>query len=364
VLEPLGYAIVQAESGEEALKQVATHDFVLIIMDVLMPGLDGYQTTALIRAYDRSRGVPVIFLTAIYGEPLHARRGYALGAVDYISKPFDPEVLRAKVRALAELYLRGRRAERERNRQTERLKDLFLGAVGHDLRNPLNAILMTAQAMLKTGHELETTQRAHAKRIERSALRMQRMIGHILDLTSAQFDGRTRLAPKAADLGALSGAVVEEARDAHPERTVLLEVRGDASGHWDPGRLSRVVSNLVENALAHCEVDPVRVSVVADGPEVVLEVHNLGDPIDAELLPIIFEPFRRGDARVSGLGLGLYIVREIVLAHDGSVSLQSSAAEGTRFTVRLPRGEGERAAGDTGAREEALEALEPREARR
>src|ERR1700683_2726069 len=136
-LEPLGYRIVGASSGAEALELLTKHDFVLIVMDVYMPGLDGYQTTALIRGRERSRDIPIIFLTAVYDQPEHMYRGYSLGAVDYIAKPFDAEILRGKVRALVLLYTRGLRAEHERSQEAERIKDLFLGAVGHDLRGPL-----------------------------------------------------------------------------------------------------------------------------------------------------------------------------------------------------------------------------------
>ncbi|MGO9835633.1 MAG: two-component system response regulator [Polyangiaceae bacterium] len=127
VLDPLGCRIVRAKSGAEALKRIVEHDFVLIVMDVHMPELDGYQTTALIRQLERCRDIPIIFLTAVSHQPEHTHRGYALGAVDYIAKPFDPEVLRGKVRALVSLYTRALRSERQRNEEAQRIKDLFLG---------------------------------------------------------------------------------------------------------------------------------------------------------------------------------------------------------------------------------------------
>ena len=336
VLEPLGYRIVQASSGAEALKRLGENDFVLILMDVHMPGLDGYQTTALIRQRERWRDVPVVFLTAVYNQPEHTHRGYALGAVDYISKPFDPEVLRGKVRALVTLYMRGQRAERARAQEAERIKDLFLGAVGHDLRNPLNAILLASHAMLRGAECAIPSHRAHAKRIERASQRMQRMIEDILDLTRGQFAEGIPIARKDTNAADVCRAVIDEVHVARPDHVVELEVVGSVSGVWDPDRLGRVVSNLVGNAMEHGEGGPVRIGVRDRGEAIVLDVHNGGKPIEPTMLGSIFDPFRGGD-RSSGLGLGLYIVREIVRAHQGSVEVRSTVEDGTTFTVTLPK---------------------------
>jgi two-component system sensor histidine kinase/response regulator len=334
VLEPLGYRVVGATSGEEALKRVAEQDFVLILMDVHMPGLDGYQTTALIRQFERARDIPIIFLTAVFNQPEHTYRGYALGAVDFISKPFDPEVLRGKVRALVLLYMRGQRSERERSQEVERIKDLFLGTVGHDLRSPLNAIILASQAMI---HQGGAAHPLHARTIERAGKRMHRMIEDILDLTRGQF-GRMSLSPKATDLGDVSRAVVEELKLANPARVLQLEVTGEVGGYWDPHRLARVVSNLLVNALEHGGDGPVHAGVRDAGERVLLEVHNGGTPIEPEAQRALFEPFRRGETGgAGGLGLGLYIVREIVRAHQGTIDVRSTSAEGTTFTVALSK---------------------------
>jgi signal transduction histidine kinase len=337
VLDPLGYRIVGADSGTEAVERVRHQDFVVILMDVHMPGLDGYQTMALIRQCPRSRDVPVIFVTAVYDQPEHTHRGYSLGAVDYMTKPFDPEVLRAKVRALILLYTRGLRAERERSQDAERIKDLFLGAVGHDLRNPLNAILMAAQLMLERTDLGNAAQRSYAEKIERAGRRMQRIIEDILDLTRGQFAGGIPLSRQSIDLGGVCRTVVDEHRLGRPDHLVELEITGDVQGYWDPSRIERVVSNLLANAVEHGRDRSVRVSVRDEGLSVTLEVWNAGAPIEPEMLPKIFDPFRRGPTATAGLGLGLYIVREIVRAHDGRVEVRSTADGGTTFTVTIPK---------------------------
>jgi signal transduction histidine kinase len=336
-LQPVAFDVVAAQSGAEALERIAARDFVTIVMDVHMPGLDGYQTTAMIRRIERSRDVPVIFLTAAYNEPEHTRRGYALGAVDYIVKPFDAEVLQAKIKALVSLYLRGERSERERSEAAERMKAVFLGAVGHDLRDPLNTILMASQMMLRGKECSDAGHAAAARRIGRSAERMNRIIEDILDLTRSEVTGSVAVRVRPADLGELCRTVVDECRIAHPGRVIELDARGDLTGRWDPDRLVRVASNLLGNAIAHSAEDPIRVSAFEDGKDVVLVVHNRGAPIDDQVLPTLFAPFRRGKTTARGLGLGLYIVRQSVLAHHGRVDVKSTAVDGTSFTVVLPR---------------------------
>jgi two-component system sensor histidine kinase/response regulator len=336
VFEPLGHRIVTARSGEEALVRLTQHEVVLILMDVHMPGLDGYQTTALIRQREAWRDIPVLFLTAVYNQPEHTHRGYALGAVDYIAKPFDPEVLRGKVRALVLLYTRGQRAERRRSKEHERVRDLFLGAVGHDLRSPLNAINLATQIMLLEPDCGNAHHKQSVERIARAGKRMHRMIEDILDLTRTELAGGIHITPRDADLGEICRTVIEEHRLARPERVVRLDVAGDVRGCWDADRLARVVSNLVGNAIEH-QPGPVHVRVKDLDGKVVLEVHNEGPPIDIRVLPALFEPFRRGEeGGAEGLGLGLYIVREIARAHEGSVDATSSC-EGTTFTVTLPK---------------------------
>ena len=186
--------------------------------------------------------------------------------------------------------------------------------------------------------------------IGRAGQRMLELIGTLLDFTDGRFNGSMPIAPIPTELDEVCRGVVEEMQAAEPGRTISLERRGDARGLWDPARLAQVVSNLVSNALKHGARDgAVRVSVEGDGEDVVLEVRNRGPAIPPELMAVIFEPFCRGSAlrdasHARGLGLGLYIVREIVSAHGGEVSVASSREDGTTFTVRLPRAsEGRRA---------------------
>ena len=219
-------------------------------------------------------------------------------------------------------------------------RERMMGILGHDLRSPIGTITMAGDLLLHRD-DVPAAAREHVLRIRRSADRMKEMIDTLLDFTRLRFLGQVPISPVPTDLADISRTTVDEMRAVWPDRPIDLEVHGDSHGEWDPGRMSQTISNLVGNAITHGARDaPVRVSVAGDGPDVELKVHNDGDPIPTELLPVMFEPFHRSslpDRSPQGLGLGLYIVEQIVHAHDGSIGVESTAEAGTTFTVRLPR---------------------------
>jgi two-component system CheB/CheR fusion protein len=216
------------------------------------------------------------------------------------------------------------------------LREMFIGILGHDLRNPLTSVVMAALALLRRGH-LDGTDARTAQRIVRGARRIDRMVAQLLDLTRARLGGGISLVRVATDLREVCRHVVEEL-----EGPVHVDAVGDMVGDWDPDRLAAVVSNLVANALQYATPGTtVTVEARVDGADVVVEVGNVGDAIPPAVLPFIFEPFRRArrqEASANGnLGLGLYIAHEIVAAHGGSLGAASNE-RATTFTVRLPRG--------------------------
>lgn len=230
-------------------------------------------------------------------------------------------------------------ADREAMRERERTRDLFLGMLSHDLRTPLNAIAISAETLRRRVAESD---RAVVARISNGVERMSRMIGQLLDVTRSRLGGGIPIRLEAADLASVCRATADEFEAVHPGRIhVLLE--GELLGRWDADRLHEVVSNLLSNALLYGATDhPVTLSARGDGPSsVVVDVMNRGPEVPASLLPLLFDPFRRGPGEErrsgEGLGLGLYIAREIVRAHHGEITVRSSAAEGTTFTVTLPR---------------------------
>jgi signal transduction histidine kinase len=346
-LRDLGAEVVCARSGREALELLLRQDFALAVIDVQMPEMDGYELANLMRGAERSKHVPILFVTAGARDASHVGRAYASGAVDFLPKPIDVFVLRSKIevflqlhRTRAELALRMAEQERlvERLQEMLRLNELFTAAVGHDLRNPLSAIVTAAGLIARRAPDERTG--VTAQRITSSANRMARMIEQLVDFSRARLGGGIPLARRYVDLGEVCRRIVAETQLSAPGRSISLSCEGELRGWWDADRLGQVVSNLLMNAVRHgTEQGVVRVDVerLGDG-RVQLTVAN-GGAIPSETLPVIFDPFRSGRRNAhsgDGLGLGLYIVQQIVRGHGGEVLVSSSPAEGTRFTVMLP----------------------------
>jgi PAS domain S-box-containing protein len=230
----------------------------------------------------------------------------------------------------------------DERRRNEDFREIFLGILGHELRNPLNTILLTARLMVDST-ELSAASAKSVQRQIASGVRMQRMIDQLLDLTRARLAGGIPIDRSASekDLVSLVTKIVDEQRGAHPGRAIKLHVEGPCAARVDADRIEQVVSNLLGNALAHGDPDqPVTVVVKSSDHAVKIAVHNMGQPIDPEFLPLLFNPFARGEKsakRSDGLGLGLYISERIVSAHGGTLEVESSAEKGTRFEVTIPR---------------------------
>ncbi|MET0402861.1 MAG: PAS domain-containing sensor histidine kinase [Cystobacter sp.] len=229
----------------------------------------------------------------------------------------------------------------ERMEEEARFRERFIGILGHDLRTPLHAVLLSAHELRRRGASV--LQQKFLQRIETSTARMGNMISDILDLTRARLAGRIPLHLSPTNLPQVCQQVVEEVAAVYPECSLVLVEEGACEGIWDGERLAQVVSNLVGNALEHTTPGvSVRVRCREEGEAWrVLEISNPGPPIPSQLLATLFDPFRQGrgvrTGRGSGLGLGLYIVRELVRAHRGEVSVHSTDEAGTTFRVRLPR---------------------------
>jgi signal transduction histidine kinase len=221
-----------------------------------------------------------------------------------------------------------------RERELAEFRELFIGILGHDLRNPLTAIVMSAAGLLRHD-ELDQKDAEKAATIIRGGQRMQRMIDQLLDFTRARLGGGFPVEAKPADLREVCRNVVDEF-----EAGIELEAEGDLTGTWDPDRLAQALSNIAGNALEHAAPGtPVVVKARAEGLEVVVEVSNEGEPIPADVLPFIFEPFRRarpGRSTAGNLGLGLYIAKQIVSSGSGSLVAYSTDGK-TTFSMRLPR---------------------------
>ncbi len=389
VLSDPAYHLVRARSGREALKQVLDQDFALILLDVVMPGVDGYETATLIRERPRSRQTPIIFLTANDWGSQHVFRGYTVGAVDYLVKPVPADVLRSKVAVFVELFnrqealriaqeelertiadrtrelaqtnvalqaeieersriekervqlLQGEHAARLEAERANRVKDEFLATLSHELRTPLNAIMGWAHVLGLSSHDRDTVQRAAAV-IRQNATSQSQLIDDILDV-SRIVGGRLVLDTQLVNLHVVIDDAIDSLMPAASAKTIQVtrDLNREITVVGDRDRLQQVVWNLVSNAFKFTpKGGRVEVRLTEVEGDAQIEVIDTGIGISPEFLPFVFDRFRQADSsmsrRHSGLGLGMAIVRHLVELHGGTVSVESAGEnQGTTFRLRL-----------------------------
>lgn len=331
VLHPLRLDVVSAPSGEAGLELVSRDDFAVILLDVMMPEMDGFEVLDRLRATTRAQHTPVILVTARDMHLSEIERAYRRGAVDFVSKPIPIEILRAKVNVFVTLH----QVSHELRQRDAALaqKDRHIAVLAHDLRSPLHSIALGAKLLLRSSADERA--RRTLERMQRTAERMSGMIDDLFDYART---GRGSLPIRrvATDLGDLCREIIDEAKGAGDSDAIDLVTVGNLYGEWDRARLQQALSNLIANALRHGD-GRATVEVRGGAAEVEIAVNNAGPPIPDALLPVLFEPFERGNEHGPGLGLGLFIVKAVAHAHGGDVAVASSAADGTTFTLRLPR---------------------------
>ena len=362
-----GLVLLKARSGSEALELLLVHDVALALVDVHMPEMDGFELAELIRGSEKTRRVPIIFLTAGGPDEQRRFRGYETGAVDFIRKPVENDVLRSKVDVFYELYrqrqevacqrdelsaatteigrlLTESRRQAEELREMDQRKDEFLATLAHELRNPLAPILNAVSVMQVRGLAdpiLESMREV----IERQTRHMARLVDELLDVSRIA-TGKLSLQLKPMDLMTVVNRAVEVARstiDLHkhqlevvlPTHPILLE--------GDEVRLTQVFANLLTNAAKYTQPGgQIRVVGEADGDTLRVYVDDTGIGIPKDMLSRVFGLFVQVDFSLErsqgGLGVGLALVRRLVELHQGHVTAYSlGLGHGSRFTVTLPR---------------------------
>lgn len=257
-----------------------------------------------------------------------------------LALPNTPEIRNQLMRLNVGMDQAVHESVRRYARRRDEIRERFIGILGHDLRSPLTAITMAAEAMVRDD---DTAPRylALGARILRGTTRMQEMVEQLLAFAQGHLGGGIPAEPVPGDMGELARGAFDEVASAFPDRDIQLVATGDLRGAWDPARVHQALTNLLANAVNHGD-DPIEISVRADGDDfVITEVANRGAPIATDALPTLFDPFRRvvdrGGPRKAGLGLGLFIVNQIALAHGATIDVASDAETGTRFVLRWPR---------------------------
>jgi two-component system sensor histidine kinase/response regulator len=339
-----GLNVLKAQSGDAALELLLAHDVALALIDVQMPGMNGFELAELIRGNKRTGGIPLIFMTAAAEDATRIFKGYQAGAVDFLTKPVDPVVLRGKAEVFVQLHAQREQIQQqvEELRHSLKVNEMFIAVLGHDLRTPLSAVLHGAELIRRLGQDSRIVDAA--KRIHSSGERMEKMVRQLLDVAQMRAGGIS-LTRTQANYRKVCERIIDEIEHVGSASRINLECAGDLGGVFDADRMSQVVSNLVANALQHGAAGtPVQLRLDGTRPDVIsITVKNRGC-IPANLLRNLFKPFHAdGQPRTSsaGLGLGLYIVKEFVEAHWGTIDVRSSDADGTCFEVRFPRNGGD-----------------------
>jgi len=380
LLEGIGVDVVTAGSGNAALKLMMEQDFALILLDVRMPGQSGFEVAQLIRGRPRSSHIPIIFLTASENTDRHVLEGYALGAVDFLFKPIIPEILISKVNVFVELHRQTKRVqrqaellreaerrehahrleemrkkieeerllaeiERERRLSNERVqaiqaRDEFISIASHELRTPLTPLTLRVQSLEQAIEHLDREQLTEtAGKIEGYVRRLTRLVDTLLDVSRVTH-GRLQLQLGEVDLGELLREVVTglDGESSRAGSSLTLHVPEHVIGHWDRARLEQIFGNLLSNAIKYGLGKPVEVSVVNTATNAEITVHDGGIGIAAVDQERVFERFERAvpPTHFGGFGLGLWIVRHLVEAHQGVIRLESTPGQGTTVFVSLP----------------------------
>jgi hypothetical protein len=363
MLEDLGQNLVKATSGREALKCLLTDEFAVILLDVKMPEMDGFETAELIRQRDKSRHTPIIFLTAADQSQTQAVRGYAVGAVDYLTKPIVPEFVRSKVMVFVELAkkteLLRRQAERLRaseqeardlaEAQAELVSDLehknrelesFSYAVSHDLRAPLRRIESFSRAVEESQAErLDDSGRHYLGRIREASRQMAELIDDVLYLARVT---RAEMREQEVDLSGLVELLLERLREAEPARTVETRVRPGVSVLADGHLLRIAMENLLENAWKFTAREPaprIEFGLTNVGGEPTYFVRDNGAGFDMAYVERLFGPFQRLhlQSEFPGTGIGLATVQRIIHRHGGRVWAEGLPGQGATFHFTLGR---------------------------
>jgi signal transduction histidine kinase len=352
--------VYQATSGEDALMLLLQHEFALAILDVNMPGMDGFELAELMRGTEKTRNIPIVFVSAAGKELNYAFKGYETGAVDFLHKPLDIAAVKSKVNVFVSLYQQRNEVKRqvealEKSREelnatqielqrSLRMRDDFMSMVAHELRTPLNTLFLETQMrkmhLEKSNMDAfkEEKLRSMVARDGRQIQSMIRLIDDMVDVSRIR-SGKLSIRPTKTELPDLLERIVSDLshQAAAAGTSITLHAEKTSSGTWDEFRVEQIIINLLTNALRYGGGKPVAVTLHASPVYAEVTVRDQGNGINAADQHRIFEPFERAGSNTgAGLGLGLYIARQLAEAHGGSLTVESNYGEGAAFKLILP----------------------------
>lgn len=360
-----GLVLLKAKSGPEALELLLQHDVALALVDVQMPGMNGFDLAELMRGTERTKSVPIIFVTAGAHDQQRRFMGYEAGAVDFIHKPIEPDILRSKAAVFFDLYRQRQAVARQRDElraateentrllkearryadaleEADRRKDEFVATLAHELRNPL-APIRTGLQILKMDAHSENADEVRDM-MDRQLNHMVRMIDDLLDISRIS-QGKIELRKEKVNIQSVVDSALETSRPLLDVKSHKLTLDLPDADLWidaDFTRVSQIISNILNNAAKYTpDGGEIRLEVRKERSEVVIRVKDNGAGIPREMLHRIFELFtqinRTQEQSQGGLGIGLALVKHLVGLHGGEIMVESEGmGKGSTFTVRLP----------------------------
>jgi signal transduction histidine kinase len=352
--------IFRASSGNDALMLLLEHEFALAILDVMMPDMDGFELAELMRGAAKTRHIPIVFVSAAGKEMNYAFKGYETGAVDFLHKPLDIAAVKSKVNVFVALHQQRNEVKRqvqaleksrkelhETQRELQhslRMRDDFMSMVAHELRTPLNTLFLETQ-MRKMQLEKSNMAAFSEEKLQRMVARDGRQIQSMIRLIDDMVDvsrirsGKLSIRPAPTELSGLLQRIVSDLAHQASAAGVAISLQADKTveGVWDEFRVEQIIINLLTNALRYGGGKPVEVTLYVDKNVAEVIVRDNGNGITMADQHRIFEPFERAGTKVgSGLGLGLYIARQLAEAHGGTLKVESTYGEGAAFRLQLP----------------------------
>lgn len=349
VLEKNNFEVDTASSGEEALKKILKKSYVLIILDVQMPGMDGFEVAEAISGYSKAKETAIIFLSAATANINLITKGYSSGGLDYISKPVDMNILLLKVKTFYRIYEQSRalnemqvalRAEIEFRKEAERKKDEFISIASHELKTPMTSIKGYIQLLERSldKNDKETI-RTRLHKVQNQIEKLNLLIVDLLDISKIE-SGKLKFNKKYFAFDDLLDHIIEVMQQSNPQVRILKKGNFEADIYADEMRIEQVIINFITNAIKYApDGEEIHITTEMRGDDIYFSVRDFGIGMSQEHQQKVFEKFYRIEetsARFQGLGIGLYICQEIIERHNGIIGANSIPDEGSEFYFQIP----------------------------
>jgi two-component system sensor histidine kinase/response regulator len=349
VLEKHDFEVDTASSGEEALKKVLKNSYVLIILDVQMPGMDGFEVAEAISGYSKAKETAIIFLSAANTEFRFIAKGYSSGGLDYITKPVDMNILLLKVKTFYRIYEQNRKLndmqktlleEIEFRKDAERKKDEFISIASHELKTPLTSVKGYVQLLERSiaKEDIETVKK-HLSKAQSQLEKLNSLIADLLDISKIE-SGKMKFNKQNFSIDTLVDNVIEIMHQSNPEFKISKKGQANCEIYGDEMRVEQVIVNFLTNAIKYSPgTDKIDLTINISDDQLYVAVKDYGIGMLPEQQNHVFDKFYRVEEtsqRFQGLGIGLYISSEIIKRHGGKVGVKSEIGQGSEFYFFMP----------------------------